>query len=226
MKRFLIALVALLPLAVNAASISKFSSISVAATNFQSEAFVTNGLTLGGVRNTSWPAGGIVGTVSNNVASAGLLAVDSTKTNGIAATFAHVTNALGVAVSQAELGYLSGVTSAIQGQLDTKLAIRQIGTLTHSGTITLTNLAGYISEADIVLTGVPTFATSALSAGSKYVLYGRNTAVTNYSNPVFPAWNFQGGAPSTITAGKAWTLSISSRGTVDTNVWAAYTEAQ
>lgn len=38
---------------------------------------------------------GTVGTVSNAVASAGLLAVDATKTNGIAATFAHVTNALG-----------------------------------------------------------------------------------------------------------------------------------
>lgn len=37
--------------------------------------------------------GGIVGTVSNNVASAGLLAVDATKTNGIAATKAHITNA-------------------------------------------------------------------------------------------------------------------------------------
>lgn len=39
--------------------------------------------------------GGVVGTVSNNVASAGLLAVDATKTNGIAATAAHVTTALG-----------------------------------------------------------------------------------------------------------------------------------
>lgn len=41
----------------NAAStISQFSSISVAATNFQSEAVVTNGFTLGGVRNTAWPS--------------------------------------------------------------------------------------------------------------------------------------------------------------------------
>lgn len=40
--------------------------------------------------------GGFVGAVSNNVASSGLLAVDATKTNGIAATLAHMTNALGL----------------------------------------------------------------------------------------------------------------------------------
>lgn len=38
--------------------------------------------------------GAMVGTVSNNVAVSGLLAVDAAKTNGIAATEAHVTNAL------------------------------------------------------------------------------------------------------------------------------------
>lgn len=36
------------------------------------------------------------GTVSNNVAVSGLLAVDATKTNGIAATLAHMTNAFGL----------------------------------------------------------------------------------------------------------------------------------
>jgi len=43
------------------------------------------------------PIGGaLTDTVLNNVASAGLLAVDATKTNGIAATLAHMTNALGL----------------------------------------------------------------------------------------------------------------------------------
>lgn len=39
--------------------------------------------------------GALAGTVLNSVASAGLLAVDASKTNGIAATLAHMTNALG-----------------------------------------------------------------------------------------------------------------------------------
>lgn len=75
-----------------------FPSISVRDTNFMGEAVITNGATLGGVRRTTWPTGGgaaMTGTVSNNVASGGLLAVDTTKTNGIAATYAHITNALG-----------------------------------------------------------------------------------------------------------------------------------
>lgn len=38
-------------------------------------------------------------TVSNNIAASGLLAVDATKTNGIAATLAHVTNVLGLSGS-------------------------------------------------------------------------------------------------------------------------------
>lgn len=65
--------------------------------NTFTEVNITTGLTLNGTRQTSWPAGaGIVGTVSNNVASAGLLAVDASKTNGIAATAAHITNAWGI----------------------------------------------------------------------------------------------------------------------------------
>lgn len=40
--------------------------------------------------------GSFANAVSNSVASAGLLAVDATKTNGIAATLAHVTNAMGI----------------------------------------------------------------------------------------------------------------------------------
>lgn len=52
-----------------------------------------------GSGNTGWEALGsgslMSGTVSNAVASAGLLAVDATKTNGIAATAAHVVSALG-----------------------------------------------------------------------------------------------------------------------------------
>lgn len=49
-----------------------------------------------GTQATPGGGGGFAGAVSNNVASAGLLAVDSTKTNGVAATLAMVTNVLGL----------------------------------------------------------------------------------------------------------------------------------
>lgn len=184
-----------------ASTISKFSSVSVAATNFQSEAVVTNGLTLGGVRNTSWPAGGIVGTVSNNVASAGLLSVDATKTNGIAATSNHVIAALGY------------TPSAAPTQL----------TLTHAGTLTLDFTPRQTEAMLNSITGAITFATSNLGASNSFVIFGRNTQATNCA-PTFPSWQWMGGAPSTITAQKAFVISLQSRGTVDTNVWAAYAE--
>lgn len=101
MKHFFLSLVVLCAfvtgLQAAAPMIVKVPSLSVANTNYVNEEVVTNGITLGGVRNTSWPAGGSapVGTVINSVAVSGLLSVDAVKTNGIAATFAHVTNALG-----------------------------------------------------------------------------------------------------------------------------------
>lgn len=208
MKRFFALLALLLaPLSTFGAAptitnIAMFPSVSVAYTNYVSELITTNGVTIGGVRNTTWPAGGIVGTVSNAVASAGLLSVDSTKTNGIAATSAHVITALGYAPMPDPV------------QLS----------LTHAGTVTLT-FANPYAEAELSLTGSVTFATSNLASTNKYVLYGRNSQATNCT-PTFPSWRWMGGAPSTITALKEFTLSLSSRGTVDTNVWAAYSEAQ
>lgn len=85
MKRFL-AILLLFPLV----------ALGQPSSNTFSEVNITTGLTINGTRQTGWPSGAIVGTVSNAVASAGLLAVDSTKTNGIAATAAHITNAWGI----------------------------------------------------------------------------------------------------------------------------------
>lgn len=160
---------------------------------------------LNGAAAWTTPAGGSSGTagmVINTVASAGLLAVDSSKTNGIAATSGHVTNALGY----------------------TPLAEPTQVSLTHAGTVTF-SFTPVNTEAELSLTGAVTFATSSLAATKNYILFGRNPQATNCT-PTFPAWQFQGGAPSTITAGKTFSISLASRGTVDTNVWAFYTESQ
>lgn len=95
--------------------------------------------------------------------------------------------------------------------------------LTHAGTVTLA-FSPVNTEGELSLTGAVTFATSSLSAQHNYILYGRNPQATNCT-PTFPAWQFQGSPPAVITAGKTFTLSLASRGTVDTNVWAAYSES-
>ena len=125
-----------------------------------------------------------------------------------------------------ELPPLSGVNltgipiGAIPSNVSTNPA--QI-TLTHAGTVTL-DLTAIRSQADFTgCTGAITFATANLVAAHDYVLFGRNTNASSVV-PTFPAWRFQGGAPSIITGLKAFTISLSSRGTVDTNVWAAYSE--
>jgi len=97
--------------------------------------------------------------------------------------------------------------------------------LGHAGTVTL-DLSALHSQADFTgCTGAVTFATIGLVVAHDYVLFGRNTNASNVT-PTFPNWQFLGGAPPTITAGKAFVLSLWSRGTVDTNVWASYSEAQ
>lgn len=123
-----------------------------------------------------------------------------------------------------EIADMNAVTKSSKYLLTNLVTVPTQIALTHAGTVTLTNTA-LQSWATLTLTGSVTFATSALVAGHGYTVYGRNTQATNCT-PTFPAWRFIGGAPATITAGKEWVLSLFSTGTVDTNVWAAYAEAQ
>lgn len=122
-----------------------------------------------------------------------------------------------------EAGYLSGVTSAIQTQLDAKSAIPTQITLTHAGSVSLT-FAALQSWATLSLTGNVTLTSTALAAGHSYTIYGRNPKATNCI-PTFPSWCWQGSPqPTNITALKPFTISLFSTGTVDTNVWAVYVE--
>lgn len=87
--------------------------------------------------------GGVANSVSNNVASAGLLAVDATKTNGIAATFVHVTSALGYTpvnkAGDSMSGALTGPSSTWTNGI-TAGASTFTGTVGFTGTSTLLNL--------------------------------------------------------------------------------------
>lgn len=95
--------------------------------------------------------------------------------------------------------------------------------LSQAGTITL-DFTAVQSEADLTsMTGAVTFTTSNLAAAHSYTIFGRNTQATNCA-ATWPSWQWMGGAPASITAQKAWTVTLYSRGTVDTNVFAAYAE--
>lgn len=118
----------------------------------------------------------------------------------------------------------SSTNLTVPGNLSVGGTIAEQVTLTHAGTVTL-SFTPLLTESDLTLTGAVTFATSGLAAGKSYTVFGRNTQATNCT-PTFPSWRWMGGVPSTITARKEWVLSLSSRGTVDTNVFAAYAEAQ
>lgn len=200
--------------------------------------------------------GGFAGAVSNSVAVSGLLAVGAGKTNGIAATAAHVDAAINggsltvggltntaltasralvsaadksvtsSATTAAELATLQGATGNVQAQIDSKYGLPTQTALTHAGTITL-SFAAVRTDWDLTLTGSVTFATSNLGQGYSGTVYGRNPQATNCP-PTFPSppWRWQGaGAPLTIPAGKTFSIVLESRGTTDTNVWAAYTES-
>ncbi len=122
---------------------------------------------------------------------------------------------------------VTDATNALNTQLRAALAQTNATqlTLTHAGTVTL-DLSYVNAQADFTgCTGAVTFATSGLVAAHNYTLFGWNTNAANIT-PTFPAWQFQGGAPTTITAGKRFVLSLSARGAFDTNVWAAFSEAQ
>jgi hypothetical protein len=124
----------------------------------------------------------------------------------------------------------AAITGIAIGALPSNVATNALQiTLGHAGTVTL-DFTAVNSEANFTgCTGAVTFASSGLAAGHTYVLYGLNTNAANIT-PTFPvSWsttNWLGGAPSTITAGKRFVLSLSSRGTTDGNVFVGYAETQ
>lgn len=120
-------------------------------------------------------------------------------------------------------------TPTINGQsMETQLTNRiapLVITYTHAGTVTMTNTA-WLTKAYLAPTGNVTFATSDLTAGHDYIVFLRNVQATNIvltfpQNGGTNAWQFQGGAITNIPSGQTFTLSTTSVGTVDTNVWAA-----
>lgn len=119
--------------AITAGSLSTQTNVTSA------EIVATNGMTLNGTRITSWPSGGggIAQTVSNNIVSNGLLAVDSTKTNGVAATAAMVTSALGYTpqTGAQSLTNLGTTYTSATGFLNTWSLISQTGAWGVAGAI-------------------------------------------------------------------------------------------
>lgn len=201
-----------------------FPSVRVAHTNYVNELVITNGATLNGVRQTAWPAGGggFVGAVSNNVVSAGLLSVDATKTNGIAATASHVTSALGftpltntAAAITNVLGFTGGTTTFLRSD-GTQAVPPAGGGSAPPGTL-ITN-GSAISTGDIVAYGVgltntakATFAnltnalgfipaTNGVGGGSAPVGTVVNTgASTNTAVPTYTDATGTNIGPSTVT---------------------------
>lgn len=100
MKFSIIALVMLISISAQA-GITYVDSLSVTSTNFDSEIILTNGLTIGGVRRTTWPSGGSAPTGTlvgpgTAVATGALVKFNDTSgTNAAAASTADIQAALG-----------------------------------------------------------------------------------------------------------------------------------
>jgi hypothetical protein len=93
-------------------------------------------------------------------------------------------------------------------------------TLTYAGTTDIDfNSAANIRT--LSLTGDVTFTTSNKAAAKSRVI--RILSDGTIRNFTFPAWKFQGTAPTTIAAGKTAMLSLLAFGTADTDILAGYT---
>ena len=108
-------------------------------------------------------------------------------TNATSGTIALGTNATaitanGLTISAAEVGYLDGVTSAIQTQLNAKLTSTLTGTITNNGTITGGNINGATIDSASTIGGV-----------SGTTLAADRTSWTTY-NPVISGTNWTQGA--------------------------------
>lgn len=203
-----------------------------------------NGTTLTRNGSAISGGGGIVGTVSNSVASAGLLAVDATKTNGVAATFAMVTNALGYfpltnsfsAVTNA-LGYLPA-TNASLGSYVLKAGDTMTGALaspavdfTTPATITpidagtLLDFNAATRFASCTLTGSVTFTASNYAVGKTYTVRIINNQVTNVS-VAWPWAKMAGGTVTNFFAGTTNLLQAQCWGTASSDVIATCVQLQ
>lgn len=144
----------------------------------------------------------------------------------LTANTARITNAVLVTPNIGAATATSVTASAdVQGAvLQSTKAIRSYqGSLTHAGTVTL-DFDATTTVNPLALTGNVTFVTSNLASNRTYRV--RITGTSTNATPTFPAWNFLGGAPSTITASKVGMLSLEAWGTTDASVVAAYAEAQ
>jgi len=133
---------------------TKLSGIATSANNYSLP--TASASTLGGIKvgtNLSIASGVLSSTDTNTTYTAsGLVAIDGS--NNITTTannYSHPTGAgnehLPSTVSQTEAGYLDGVTSAIQTQLNTKLASG--GTLATATITTLTSTTANITTIDL-----------------------------------------------------------------------------
>jgi hypothetical protein len=186
-------------------------------------------------------------TISNitNTEISSSAAITLSKLATLTASKALVSDGSGVistsSVTSTELGYVSGVTSAIQTQLDakvnltgaqtvsdkditvTKRVTNDITTITYSATTNLDLDANEVQT--LSLTGNVTFTTSNRAAGKhktvKISCDGTQRTLT------FPSWKFVGNtAPANIAANKTAILTITCFGTADTDIVAAYSVEQ
>lgn len=125
------------------------------------------------------------------------------------------------AVTATELGYLSGVTSSVQTQLDADF--------THSALASGTSVAVDFDSSDyrtLTLSHDPTFTTTnrpASSATAKAVAVKIDPNGANRT-PTFPAWTWLPAAPTLFNTGKKGVLSLTALGTAETDVIAVYVE--
>lgn len=205
-------------------SIRVTGNATVAGTNFNHEVVVTNGLTLGGVRNTAWPAGGIAGTlVTNAVLTTGdIYAVGADPTNAVKATSANLTNALGAVYVLKSGDTMSGaldVTGIITGR---KSFQSWQGTLTHAGTTSL-DFDGATTVNSLSATGNLALATANLATNRTYRL--KITAPATNCLFTTPAWIFMTGTVTNLTATKTSMLTLEAWGSTDGSVLAWFQEA-
>jgi hypothetical protein len=162
------------------------------------------------------------------VAENAILLLDSYDT-GYPLIIARTNNGTTAFKVEAASGYAGGGTLFLSDDGTYKAAGPTQVPLTHAGTVSLSFTPDQ-TQSDLTLTGSVTFASANLAAGKSYTVFITNPQSTN-SVYTFPqasgtnTWVFVGGTPASIVAGKRGILSLSSRGTTDTNVFAAYSEA-